>query len=72
MSVFDRPLSRGELPRLSAGLFEMYVGKTDKTLSRDINAVVKMGLVRRQADGYVPNKRVIEAFLPVMAEAGES
>jgi cell filamentation protein, protein adenylyltransferase len=71
MSEFNRPLSREELPRLSAGLFEMYVGKTDKTVSRDINAVVKMGLVRRQPDGYIPNKRVIEAFLPVMAEANE-
>jgi Fic family protein len=71
MSEFDRPLSREELPRLSAGLFEMYVGKTDKTVSRDINAVVKMGLVRRQSDGYIPNRRVIEAFLPVMAEAND-
>lgn len=71
MSKFDRPLSREELPRLSAGLFEMYVSKTDKTVSRDINAVVKMGLVRRRPDGYIPNKRVIEAFLPVMAEANE-
>ena len=72
MSKFDRSLSREDLPRLSAGLFEMYVGKTDKTVSRDINAVVKMGLVRRQPDGYIPNKRVIEAFLPVMAEANEA
>lgn len=72
MSEVDRPLSREELPRLSAGLFEMYAGKTDKTVSRDINAVVKMGLVRRQADGYIPNKRVIEAFLPVMAEANDA
>lgn len=72
ISDFNRPLSREELPRLSAGLFEMYVDKTDKTVSRDINAVVKMGLVRRQPDGYIPNKGVIEAFLPVMADATES
>ncbi len=72
MSKFDEPLAKAQLPRLSAGLFEMYHGKTDKTLSRDINAVVKMGLVRRQPDGYMPNKHVIEAFLPVMAEAGDS
>lgn len=71
MSKFDQPLLKTQLPRLSAGLFEMYHGKTDKTLSRDINAVVKMGLVRRVRDGYVPNRRVIEAFLPVMAETGE-
>jgi Fic family protein len=68
MSNFDLPLSKAQLPRLSAGLFEMYHGKTDKTLSRDINAVVKMGLVRRSTGGYVPNKHVIEAFMPVMAE----
>jgi Fic family protein len=72
MSKFDGPLTKAQLPRLSAGLFEMYHGKTDKTLSRDINAVLKMGLIRRQAIGYVPNKRVIEAFLPVMAETNEA
>lgn len=72
MSELDRPLLKSELPRLSTGLVEMYHGKTDKTLSRDINAVVKMGLVRRAQGGYVPNKGVIEAFLPVMADTGES
>jgi cell filamentation protein, protein adenylyltransferase len=72
MSKFDLPLLKTQLPRLSAGLFEMYHGKTDKTLSRDINAVIKMGLVRRELGAYVPNKHVIEAFLPVMAETSES
>jgi Fic family protein len=72
MSKFDLPLLKGQLPRLSAGLFELYHGKTDKTLSRDINAVVKMGLVSRVIGGYVPNKHVIEAFLPVVAETDDS
>jgi hypothetical protein len=27
-----------------------------------------MGLVKRREDGYFPDKGVIEAFLPVMAE----
>lgn len=72
MSEHDLPLSREQLPRLSAGLFEMYVDRTGKTVSRDINAVVKMGLIKRQAGGYVANKGVIEAFLPVMAEANGS
>jgi hypothetical protein len=67
MSKFDRLLPKAELPRLSAGLVELYHGKTDKTLSRDINAVVKMGLVRRLKGGHVPNKQVIEAFLPELA-----
>jgi Fic family protein len=72
MSKFDEPLPRAQLQRLSQGLFEMYHGKTDKTLTRDINAVVSMGLVRREAGGYLSNKRVIEAFLPVMAETNDS
>lgn len=71
LSKLDAPVPREELPALSRGLLEMYGTKTGKTLSRDINAVLEMGLIRRQEGGYAPNKRVIEAFLPVMAEAGE-
>lgn len=68
MSKLDEPLPRASLRTLSTALVEMYHGKTDKTLTRDINAIVKMGLVRRQDRNYVPNKHVIEAFLPVTAE----
>jgi Fic family protein len=68
MSKRDEPVPRAELRTLSAALVEMYQGKTDKTLTRDINAVVEMGLIRREGRDYVPNKHVIEAFLPVVAE----
>jgi Fic family protein len=71
MSKLDEPMTREELPALSRGLIEMYGVKTGKTLTRDINAVMRMGLIRREGAGYVPNKRVIEAFLPVMAEGGD-
>jgi Fic family protein len=69
MSKVAEPMTRDELPTLSRSLLEMYGAKTGKALTRDINAVMEMGLIRRQGSGYVPNKRVIEAFLPVMAEA---
>jgi Fic family protein len=68
MSKKEGITSRAELPRLSPGLVEMYHGKTGKTLTRDINSVLRMGLIRHQGAGYVPNKRVIQAFLPVTAE----
>jgi hypothetical protein len=71
MSKKEGIVSRPELPRLSPGLVEMYHGKTAKTLTRDINAVLEMGLIRRRGGGYIPNKRVIEAFLPVMAETND-
>src|SRR6266576_1779780 len=44
MSKAEEPVPRAELRTLSGALVEMYHGKTDKTLPRDINAVVKMGL----------------------------
>lgn len=69
MSKVGEPMTRDELPTLSRSLLEMYGAKTGKALTRDINAVMEMGLIRRQGNGYVPNRRVIEAFLPVMAEA---
>jgi Fic family protein len=71
LSKFDQPLPRAELPRLTTGLVEMYHGKTDKTLSRDINAVLKMGLVRRLDGAYLANKHLIETLLPVTAEAAD-
>lgn len=71
MSKMGAPISKTELRTLSPVLVEMYHGKTDKTLTRDVNAVSEMGLIRRQDGGYVTNKRIIEAFLPVMAAAND-
>jgi Fic family protein len=72
MSKFEGPLPRASLRKLSTSLVEMYHGKTDKALTRDINALVKMDFVRRQGRDYIPNKRIIEAFLPVTAETSDS
>jgi Fic family protein len=72
MSKFDEPLPKAELRRLSPSLVELYHGKTDKTLTRDVNAVIEMDLVQRRDGGYVPDKGVIEAFLPVMAGRPDS
>jgi Fic family protein len=73
MSKFELPLPKTQLRRLSPDLVEMYHGKTDKTLTRDINAVVEMGLISRLgSSGYLPNKHLIEAFLPMMADSEDS
>ena len=66
------PWSRRELRALSSGLVEMYHGKTDKTLTRDVNALLSMELIRATpGGGYVPNKQIIEAFRPVTVSQGE-
>jgi len=66
------PLSKHELRALSPGLVEMYHGKTEKTLTRDINALLSMELIRGvQGGAYVPNKQIIEAFRPVTVGQGD-
>jgi Fic family protein len=71
LSKFDEPQAKSVLRSLSPGLVELYQGKTEKTLTRDVNAIVEMGLVRSDPNGYAANRHVIEAFLPVMAEPSE-
>lgn len=53
---------------VSSRISAEYAGKTSKTVTRDINALVSMGLVRRVKGGIIANREVIEAFLPVRAE----
>jgi Fic family protein len=71
MSKLEGPFSKDELRTLTPGLVEMYHGKTGKTLTRDVNALGEMGLVRREGGGFAPNKQIIEAFRPVTAEQDE-
>lgn len=68
MPASDEPVPKTAIRRLSPELAEMYSGKTEKTLTRDLNAVVELGLVRRvDPRGYTANRHVIEAFLPMQA-----
>ena len=59
-----------EIPELSPRLAREYSSKTPKTLSRDINAVVDMGLVERDGRKVRARKGMILAFLPARAAAG--
>lgn len=58
------PASRGKIRILSERLAEAYANKTDKTLTRDLNALLQMGLIRRVGDGYLVSRERISAFLP--------
>lgn len=55
------PIPRVGLRRLSPELAEMYAGKTDKTLNRDINDLERMELVLRVDGGFVPNSDMVES-----------
>lgn len=58
-----------ELRHLSPALSEAYAGKTVKTLSRDINAILAMGLLEASDHGYVPRDWVILTFRPDRRDA---
>jgi hypothetical protein len=58
------PIPKQELRRLSPKLSEAYAGKTVKTLTRDLNAILAMGLLQVEDRGYVPRDWIILAFRP--------
>lgn len=58
------PVARSEMRRLTPELAEMYATKTGKTLTRDLNTLREMELIRRVRGGYVPRNEVILGFMP--------
>ncbi len=47
-------------PRLAGA----YAAKTEKTLSRDLNAIKVLGLLRQEPEGWVPADESIQSLLP--------
>lgn len=68
LTLTAEPVPRAELTHLSPELAEMYVGKSSKTLSRDINVLVERGLIHRRGRGYRSSQDSMAAFLPPSME----
>lgn len=64
ISRHGEPVPRSALRHLTPSLAEMYATKTEKTLTRDLNVLRKMDLVRTMRPGYLPNDQVILGFMP--------
>jgi Fic family protein len=64
LSKRDRPLPRRELVRMTPELFEAYRG-TERTLSRDLNALERLGLIGRVRGGWQPLREQIIGFQPI-------
>ncbi|MBI1300012.1 Fic family protein [bacterium] len=60
----QRAVPIAELRYLTPKLAEAYAGRTDKTLRRDVNDLVAMGLVRRWGDGFEIDAGRMRGFLP--------
>ena len=67
LSARDRPAPRAELRRLDPAVAERYAGKTDKTLTRDVNWLVDEDLIERHAGGYRARSARMRSFLPPRA-----
>lgn len=57
-------VSRAKIPDISARMARHYAPAGDKTLSRDINALLDRGLLIRAKGGFRANRAVVRAFLP--------
>ena len=57
-------VEKREITRLTPELAENYAGKTPKTVTRDLNALLKRELIVRKEGGYQAKMEKILAFLP--------
>ncbi len=73
LSEAERPVPKAELITLTPGLAYAYARKTPKTLTRDLNELVRLDLVREEDDGWIARRDKMLAFLPARAVSpGES
>jgi hypothetical protein len=61
ISKHDEPVNRDTVLIL---MRNEYRDKTERTLARDLNELLKMRLVIRRKDGYFANKELMLQFLP--------
>jgi pyocin large subunit-like protein len=55
----------GQLTELTPRIARAYAGKTAKTVQRDLNALMEMGLVVREGRKVRALREIILAFLPL-------
>ena len=62
------PVPRTALRHVGPAFAELYAGKTDKTLTRDINWLVQEDLIERRPAGYRTRIDRMRSFRPPRAE----
>ncbi|MDU0346643.1 Fic family protein [Microbacterium sp. KSW2-29] len=67
--VLDMPagvvVPRAKLREVSTRVVGEYVGSGSKTLTRDINELVSRELIVRKGGGFLANRAIVDAFLPL-------
>ena len=62
LSERDGLVRRGDVRLLTPRLAEAYAGKTEKTITRDLNELSGMGLIVRTRQGILANNSLIQGF----------
>ena len=60
----DDPIRISKIPEISIRMATAYARKTRKTMVRDVNKLINMGLMERSKDGIRAKREIILAFLP--------
>jgi hypothetical protein len=66
----DQVVPQSKIRSTSPRIAEEYAGKTTKAVTRDLNALRQLRLIRRVPGGIIANRDLVKAFLPVRAEQG--
>ena len=65
LSEYDHPVPSRDVRTLTPRLAEAYLNRTSKTITRDINSLKEMGLIRLTEEGIATNKERVLSFLPL-------
>jgi len=68
ISLMKEAVLVSEVRRISPRIAEEYAGKTSKTVSRDLNRLKQMDLIRLERGRVLPNYLQVIAFLPPSTE----
>jgi Fic family protein len=63
--LFREPTSKRDIPRLTPRLAEIYAISGPKTLTRDLNELLSLGLLLEVETGYLANGEVLRSLLPL-------
>ena len=72
LSKCPNPVPLKKIAEISPRIAKAYASKTVKTLTRDLKALREMQLVRLESGGYIANKEIIFAFMPLTKDAPPS
>ena len=68
---FEQPIRKKEIRDLTPAVSRAYSQKTERTIQRDLNELVKMELLKRDAAGYKPNTDILMGLLTKLRNNSE-